>query len=93
MSTHQPDGFYGGNGPEKGDQGVIFGRQIIMLALVVVAGVVLYRWFFNGDGDLLGLLSPSKEVKLTYVPSDFQPHLDEETTLRILSNPAESPTA
>lgn len=89
MSTHQPDGFYGGKGPEKGGQGVIFGRQIVMLALVIVAGVVLYRWFFNGDGDLLGFFSPSKEVKLTYVPSDFQPHLDEETTLRILSNPGE----
>lgn len=90
MSTHQPDGFYGGNGPDKGGQGVIFGRQIVMLALAVVAGVVLYRWFFNGDTDFLSFLSPSKEVSLTYVPSDFQPHLDEETTLRILSNPGQN---
>jgi len=89
MSTHQPDSFYGGKGPENDNQGVIFGRQILLLALVCVAGVVLYKFFFNGDSDLLGFLSPSKEIKLTYVPSDFQPHLDDQTTLRILSNPSE----
>jgi len=66
--------------------GPLMGKQLILLALVCVAGVVIYKTFF-GDGFLPSVFQSPKEVKLTYVNSDFQPNLDEETTLRILSQP------
>ncbi len=61
-------------------------KQILLLALVVVAGYLIYNTFF-GDGLFSGFLSNPKEVRLTYVDSGFQPNLDEEATLRILSEP------
>jgi hypothetical protein len=87
MSTRQPDGAY--NAPESG--GSQLGKQLILLALVCVGGFLVFKMFF-GDGTLSNLLQDPKEVRLTYVPSDFQPNLDEEATLRVLSNPAEYKT-
>lgn len=82
MATQQPDA------PE-GSGGTTFGKQLILLALVCVAGVLVYKTFF-GDG-ISGLFSGGrKDVQLTYVPSDFQPNLDEEATLKILSDPAKN---
>ncbi|MCB0528166.1 MAG: DUF4230 domain-containing protein [Saprospiraceae bacterium] len=82
MSTHQPDA----RGSSEG-KGSIFGKQILLLALVSIGGIILYKAFFSEGG--MNLFQSPKGVQLTYVPSDFQPNLDEEATLRILSNPEE----
>ena len=46
----------------------------------------MYKTAFSGGG-LSGIFQNPKEVQLTYVPSDFQPNLNEEATLLILANP------
>lgn len=81
MATHQPDAAGGGE-----SSGTIFGKQILLLALVCIAGVIVYKTFF-GDGALSNLIQDPKAVQLTYVPSDFQPNLNEESTLQIISQP------
>ncbi|MBK7936281.1 MAG: DUF4230 domain-containing protein [Lewinellaceae bacterium] len=58
-----------------------------MLALISIGGIILYKAFFSEGG--FTLFQSAKGVQLTYVPSDFQPNLDEEATLRILSRPEE----
>lgn len=83
MATQQPDGAYS---PPEGGGGSILGKQLFLLVLVCVAGVVVYRMFSSGGG-LSGIFQDPKQVRLTYVQSDFQPNLDEEATLRILSQP------
>jgi hypothetical protein len=88
MSTHQADGSYAS--PEGGSGGM--GKQIILMVLVVAAAILVYKAFFSGGGSFLSnLFQDPKEVKLTYVPSDFNPNLDEEATLRILSQPEAYP--
>ncbi|MEO6039476.1 MAG: DUF4230 domain-containing protein [Saprospiraceae bacterium] len=82
MSTQQPDERY--STPRA--TGSIFGKQMLLMVLVCVGAIIVYKTFF-GDGAFSNLLQSPKEVNLTYVPSDFQPNLDEEATLRILSNP------
>ncbi|GAB4490967.1 MAG: hypothetical protein OHK0019_10500 [Saprospiraceae bacterium] len=79
MSTQQSDepANEGGNS--------IFGKQIVLVALICVAAALLYNVLFN-DG-LGNLFQDPKAVQLTYVPADFQPNMDEEKTLRILANP------
>lgn len=81
MATHQP----GANYPPQGS-GPIMGKQLLLLALVCIAGVVIYKTFF-GSGFLSDAFQSPKAVRLTYVNSDFQPNLNEEATLQILSNP------
>lgn len=81
MATHQPDSPGGGE-----STGAIFGKQILLVALICIAGIVIYKTFF-GDGALSNLIQDPKAVQLTYVPSDFQPNLNEESTLQILSQP------
>ncbi len=80
MSTHQSDA------PGGSSSGAIFGKQILLLALVCIAGIIIYKTFFSG-GSLSSIFQTPKEVQLTYVPSDFQPNLNEEATLQILSQP------
>ncbi|MBK6930791.1 MAG: DUF4230 domain-containing protein [Saprospirales bacterium] len=81
MSTHQPDA------PGRGEgSGIVFGKQILLIALVCIAGVIIYKTLFGG-GALSSLFQSPKEVQLTYVPSDFHPNLNEEATLQILSQP------
>lgn len=82
MSTHQADGSY--SPPESSGGG--FGKQIILIVLITAIAIVGYKTFIS-DGGLLNLFQDPKEVKLTYVPSDFNPNLDEEATLRVLSQP------
>lgn len=82
MATQQPDGSY--YAPEGGG-GV--GKQVILLVLATTAIIMVYKAFFADGGSLSDLFSSPKEVKLTYVPADFNPSLDEESTLRILSEP------
>ena len=84
MATHQPDERYG----TPRATGPIFGKQILLMALICIGAIIVYKTFF-GDGAFSNLLQSPKEVNLTYVPSDFQPNLDEEATLRILSDPAQ----
>ncbi|MCC6462867.1 MAG: DUF4230 domain-containing protein [Saprospiraceae bacterium] len=81
MATHQPDAPR----PQQGS-GVIFGRQILLLALICVAGIMIYKTC-SGGGLLSNFFQSPKGVQLTYVPSDFQPNLDEAATLQILSEP------
>lgn len=83
MSTQQTDGAYT---PPEGGGGSILGKQLFLLVLVCIGGFVVYR-MFSGDGGISGFFQSPKEVRLTYVQSDFQPNLDEEATLRILSQP------
>lgn len=83
MATEQPDGAYS---PPEGGGGSVLGKQLFLLVLVCIAAVVVYRMFSSGGG-LSGIFSDPKQVRLTYVQSDFQPNLDEEATLRILSQP------
>ncbi len=82
MSTHQSDGSYAS---PQGSGGM--GKQIILIVLITTALVLVYKAFFSDGGPLSNLFQNPKEVKLTYVPSDFTPNLDEEVTLRILSQP------
>jgi hypothetical protein len=78
MAYQQPDP--GGAGASS------FGKQLMLLAMICVGGFLVYKLFF-GNGPLSTVFQQPKGVKLTYVPSDFTPNLDEEATLRILSNP------
>jgi len=81
MSTHQPD-FNPGEGG-----GSIFGKQILLVGLLAAAGFLIYKSFFGGGTGIADFFKGSEPVDVTYVPSDFQPNLDEEATLRILSAP------
>lgn len=77
MSTQQSDSPSSEGGP-------ILGKQVVLLALICIAGILLYNVLFS---DGFSLFQDPKAVQLTYVPSDFQPSLDEEKTLRVLANP------
>lgn len=87
MATQQPDGAYAP--PEDDGSGGGLGKQLILIALITTAVIVGYKAFFSGGGGFSNLFQEPKEVKMTYVPSDFNPNLDEEKTLRILSQPEE----
>lgn len=80
MATHQPDSASGES------SGAIFGKQLLLLALVCVAGYIVYKTFFS-DGGITDLFQKPKGVQLTYVPSDFRPNLEESATLQILAEP------
>lgn len=84
MATQQPDA---NPGPSSRP---IFGGQILLLALVLIAGVLVYRTFFSGGG-LSNPFSKGKGVQLTYVPSDFKPNIDEQQALQILASPEQYP--
>jgi hypothetical protein len=62
------------------------GKSLLMLALICLSGLLIWKTFF-GNGPLANILQDPKEVNMNYVPSDFQPNLDEENTLAILANP------
>lgn len=87
MATHQADGAYAP--PEAGGGGGGgLGKQLLLIAMITTAVVVGYKAFFS-DGSASNFFQSPKEVRMTYVPSDFNPNLDEEKTLRILSQPEE----
>ena len=81
MPTHQPD-----YRPQEGG-GSIFGKQILLVGLLAAAGFLIYKTFFGGGTGIADFFSSADSVDVTYVPSDFKPNLDEESTLRILSQP------
>ncbi|MDX1913886.1 MAG: DUF4230 domain-containing protein [Saprospiraceae bacterium] len=87
MATHQTDGAYAPPDDDGGGGGL--GKQLLLIAMLTIAVIVGYKAFFSGGGGLSNLFQEPKEVKMTYVPSDFNPNLDEEKTLRILSQPDE----
>lgn len=80
MATQQPDAP-----PPTGSSSSI-GQQVLLLALISIAAVLLYR-LLTSDNAVTGLLKGPQAVQLTYVPADFNPNLNEETTLLILSQP------
>ncbi len=90
MPTHQPDyapqqPYNPGGG--NGGGGSIFGKQILLVGLLAAAGFMIYKAFFGGGTGIADFFKGSESVDVTYIPSDFQPNLDEESTLRILSEP------
>lgn len=85
MSTHQPDGAY--TPPEDGGSSGSLGKQLLLIALFTIAIIVGYKAFFSDGSALSNLFQDPKEVRMNYVPADFNPNLDEEKTLRILAQP------
>jgi hypothetical protein len=81
MATHPPDYNPGQGG------GSIFGKQILLVGLIAAAGFLIYKTFFGGGTGIAAFFKGSEPVDITYIPSDFQPNLDEEATLRILASP------
>jgi Protein of unknown function (DUF4230) len=86
MATHQSDGAF--TPPEDSGSGGL-GQQFLLIALIVIAAIVGYKAFYSDGGGFSNFFQSPKEVQMTYVPSDFNPNLDEEKTLRILSQPEE----
>ena len=83
MASGKPQG--GGTG---GGTGGGIGQQILMILLAIAALWVIVRLFKNEGLGLPGLGgSDPNAVRLTYVPSDFTPNLDEQATLQILTQP------
>ncbi|MEN9610305.1 MAG: hypothetical protein RLZZ628_1119 [Bacteroidota bacterium] len=58
----------------------------ILIGVLAVTGVLGY-FIYKNKSDGLTSTSIPKAMQITFVPADFKPNLDEETTLRILSNP------
>jgi hypothetical protein len=58
----------------------------ILIGVLAVTGVLGY-FIYKSKSDGLGTTSIPKAMQVTFIPADFKPNLDEETTLRILSNP------
>jgi Protein of unknown function (DUF4230) len=58
----------------------------ILIGVLAVTGVLGY-FIYKNKSDGLGSTSIPKAMQITFIPADFKPNLDEETTLRILSNP------
>ncbi len=80
MATQQPDA------PPPAGSSSSLGQQVLLLALISIAAVLLYRLLTSGNA-ITDLLKGPQAVQLTYVPADFNPNLNEETTLLILSQP------
>lgn len=74
----------GGDDNQSQQNNVSIGRLVLLLALLAVAGYLVYQAYF-GD-EVTGNKIP-RAMQLTYKPSDFRPSLDDENTLRILSDP------
>ncbi len=62
------------------------GQQLLLLALISVAAILLFR-LLTSDNAVTDAFKGPQPVQLTYVPSDFRPSIDEENTLRILAQP------
>lgn len=80
MATQQPDA------PQPASGTPALGKQILLLALISVAGVLLFR-LLTSDNAVTDMFKKPQGVQLTYIPSDFNPNLNEEATLQILSQP------
>ncbi len=67
-------------------------QTALFVALFLLALAVIYKVLLKGESlsDLLDF-GPAKEVKLTYVPSDFNPSINEEQAIAILARPEKYP--
>lgn len=71
-------------------KGIKFFKILFYILIIVAAGGILINHFFGGLGNTaLGNLLPDspRDVQVKYIPKDFDYQMDEEQTLRILSNP------
>ncbi|MFN4081280.1 MAG: DUF4230 domain-containing protein [Saprospiraceae bacterium] len=79
MASGKPQGS-GANGS--------VGQQILMILLAVAALWVIFRLVKNEGLGIAGLGGKDPNaIRLTYVPADFSPNLDEQATLQILTQP------
>ena len=74
-----------GQGDGGGNENVSFGKKLLLVALLCLAGFLLYKIFWQ-DSDVQN--SIPRAMQVTYQQSDFKMNLDERATLEILSNPA-----
>jgi Protein of unknown function (DUF4230) len=72
--------------PTSGGGGNNNNNIAILIGVLAVTGVLGY-FIYKSKSDGLGTTSIPKAMQVTFIPADFKPNLDEETTLRILSNP------
>lgn len=74
----------GGGGGGSNQDAIPVGRLILLFTLLAVAGYLAYRAYF---GESIETNKIPRAMQLTYKPKDFKPSLDDENTLRILSDP------
>lgn len=70
--------------PRQPSTGLSFGRMLIYLTLFCIAAIIGYNYY---KSNLADYTSTPQEVTLKYIPSDFNPNIDEENALAVLSNP------
>jgi len=64
------------------------GGTLILLALLALASVVIYNAFFSNSPNFISkMFQTPQAVQVTYVPSDFEPQINDENALAILGNP------
>ncbi len=61
-----------------------FARILLLVLASSLIGIIIYR---NYQEDLEGYSSIPKEVRLKYLPSEFDYQIDQEQALRVLSDP------
>lgn len=69
--------------PDSPSQEVGFGKILLLIGLISVAGLLIYNIYIGESGEN----SIPKAMQMTYVPADFKMNVDEQKTLEILSNP------
>ncbi len=69
--------------PDAPNQEVGFGKILLLIGLVSVAGFLFYKVYVGESGES----SLPRAMQMTYVPADFKMNVDESKTLEILSNP------
>lgn len=66
---------------------VKYGKVIILLLLVALAGILIYRGFFMGKIGGGKTTRVPKEMQLKYIPANYEFNIDEDEAMVILSNP------
>jgi hypothetical protein len=67
------------------ENSIRIGRILLYIAVIAIAGVIVFRTFFKDSAQTFSL--DSEKVQLKYKPVDFKYELDEEYALAVLSNP------
>ena len=65
--------------------GMNIGKFALLVAVLSVAGILVYNTFFEGGGA--NYSSVPKDMQVNYMPADFKPSINEDEALTILSNP------
>ena len=60
------------------------GKMLVLGLLLVVAGIVVYKYYQGKPGSFLG--APA-EYQLNYMPADYEMNIDMDDALAIISNP------